>query len=313
MQSVEAIKHLVGYPAWLTGNNWVHRFDEGRSDKTFDVMLQLVHSHDETGAHFDNNACDTWMKLLAGKVLVATWSLDDALAHGTAEFCNHTQHDTEYEAAKAMDWVKLREMPSGRLFWLSQGDVLVLPAGKAARAPRMVTGPTTPHRAAGVCRVPHMVTCAVPHMVAGTFHYVYTVLKKLVVAGDFCNASGWRARVRSAEEWREKQGRGKKDKDAVELVQIFVHGLEKVELPRARKMLERGEAPSPARRIYLKEILAWEEELRKEAQEEELRKEAQPAPGAVRRALERPDVKEALTKVRECLVIPQAPKSQKMR
>ena len=150
-------------------------------------------------------------------------------------------------------------------------------------------------------------------MVAGTFHYVYTVLKKLVVAGDFCNASGWRARVRSAEEWREKQGRGKKDKDAVELVQIFVHGLEKVELPRARKMLERGEAPSPARRIYLKEILAWEEELRKEAQEEELRKEAQPAPGAVRRALERPDVKEALTKVRECLVIPQPPKSQKMR
>ena len=36
---------------------------------------------------------------------------------------------------------------------------------------------------------------------AGTFHYVYTVRKKLVVAGDFCNASGWRARVSAAEEW----------------------------------------------------------------------------------------------------------------
>ena len=127
----------------------------------------------------------------------------------------------------------------------------------------------------------------VPHMVAGTFHYVYTVLKKLVVAGDFCNASGWRARVRSAEEWLETQEKGKKDTDAVQLVQIFVHGLVKVELPR----LERGEAPSPARRTYLKEILAWEQELRKEA----------PADPQVMRALERPDVKEALTKVRLCL------------
>ena len=78
---------------------------------------------------------------------------------------------------------------------------------------------------------------------AGTFHYVYTVRKKLVVAGDFCNASGWRARVSAAEEWLEKQGKGEKDKDAVGLVEIFVHGLENVELPRATRMLERDEAP----------------------------------------------------------------------
>ena len=134
----------------------------------------------------------------------------------------------------------------------------------------------------------------VPHMVAGTFHYVYTVLKKLVVAGDFCNASGWRARVRSVEEWLEKQDRGKQDKD-VELVHIFVHGLEKVELPRAIDMLAQGEAPSPARRTYLKEILEWAEQLRKEGQA--------PANLLVRRALEKPAVQQALAKVRECLAL----------
>ena len=257
VRSDEAISPLVEYPEWLQRNNWVDKFD----DKTFDVMLQLVHSHAETGAHFDNNACDTWMKLLAGKVLVATWSLKDALQYGTEEFCHHSQHP-EYEPAKAMDWDKLHEMPSGRLFWLRPGDVLVLPAG--------------------------------------TFHYVYTVLKKLVVAGDFCNASGWRARVASAEEWLKKQDKGKKDKDAVELVDIFVHGLEKVELPR----LERGEAPSLDRRTYLREILAWAEQLRIEAYPEEGQA---PANLLVRRALERPAVQRALAKVRECLALPHLP------
>ena len=181
-----------------------------------------------------------------------------------------------------MDWDKLREMPSGRLFWLLPGDVLVLPAGKLHYA-RLGC---TPHRVAGLPR--RVAGSPVPHMVAGTFHYVYTVLKKLVVAGDFCNASGWRARVKAAEEWQVK---GEKDTDAVQLVQIFVHGLEKVELPHARDMLERGEVPSPARRTYLKEILAWEQALREEA----------PADPQVMKALEKPDVKEALAKVRLCL------------
>ena len=69
VRSEPAVDKLVEYPAWLQQNNWVRGFDDNRHSRTFDVMLQLVHSHDETGAHFDNNACDTWMKLLAGKVL----------------------------------------------------------------------------------------------------------------------------------------------------------------------------------------------------------------------------------------------------
>ena len=103
VRSEEAVHKLVEYPEWLQQNNWVRGFDDNRRDRTFDVMLQLVHAHDETGAHFDNNACDTWMKLLAGKVLVATWSLEDARQYGALDFCFSQRHE-EYDATKAMDW-----------------------------------------------------------------------------------------------------------------------------------------------------------------------------------------------------------------
>ena len=46
LQSEAAVASLVQYPEWLQRNNWVCGFDA----KTFDVMLQLVHSFDETGA-----------------------------------------------------------------------------------------------------------------------------------------------------------------------------------------------------------------------------------------------------------------------
>ena len=113
-----------------------------------------------------------------------------------------------------VDWRKLHAMPSGRLFWLMPGDVLVIPAG--------------------------------------TYHYVYTVLKKLVVASDFCNAAGWRTRVDSFADWQRT--------DSVPLEEIFERGLLRVEEPRANKLLERadaGEAPSAALRAYLGEVLAW--------------------------------------------------------
>ena len=152
---------------------------------------------------------------------------------------------------RPVDWQKLHAMPSGRLFGLSPGDVLVLPAG--------------------------------------TFHYVYTVRKKLVVAGDFCSAWGWRARVASAAEWRENSTREnstKRDTHSVDLEQIFVRGLLDVELPRANKMLARSQSEAflPAgQRAYLLEVLVWAEQLK----------------GA--RAMEREGVQLALSKVRACL------------
>ena len=116
---------------------------------TFEIKLQLVYDMQDTGQHFDNTGCDTWMKILSGKVLVACWSFADARRHGADRF------------NEGIDWAKLHKMDSARLFTLRQGDVLVMPAG--------------------------------------TYHYVYTVRRKLVVAGDFCNASGWRTRADSVE------------------------------------------------------------------------------------------------------------------
>ena len=68
-------------PEWLRQDNWVEVETTGWRG-FFETMLQLVHAKGQTGSHFDNNACDTWMKLLAGQVLVATWSFEDAKKHG---------------------------------------------------------------------------------------------------------------------------------------------------------------------------------------------------------------------------------------
>ena len=75
-----------------------------------------------------------------------------------------TQEYDEYGSpTRQVDWDKLRAMPSARLFVLRQGDVLLMPAG--------------------------------------TYHYVYTIRRKLVLAGDFANASGWTTRVESVKEF----------------------------------------------------------------------------------------------------------------
>ena len=88
-------------PEWLRQDNWVEVETTGRRG-FFETMLQLVHAKDQTGSHFDNNACDTWMKLLAGQVLVATWSFEDAKEHGMDagwEVPSALLHDTAHAPA----------------------------------------------------------------------------------------------------------------------------------------------------------------------------------------------------------------------
>uniref|UniRef100_A0A7S2FYQ3 JmjC domain-containing protein n=1 Tax=Haptolina brevifila TaxID=156173 RepID=A0A7S2FYQ3_9EUKA len=65
----------------------------------------------------------------------------------------------------APDWQIFRRMPSARLFVLSKGDVLVIPCS--------------------------------------TYHYVYTVERKIVVAGDFLDGSCWERRKYSVERDKE--------------------------------------------------------------------------------------------------------------
>ena len=60
-----------------------------------------------------------------------------------------------------MRWERFKKMDSARLFLMRGGDAFFMPAG--------------------------------------TFHYVYTVHTKLVVAGDYLTAFGWRTRVQSME------------------------------------------------------------------------------------------------------------------
>jgi hypothetical protein len=118
-------------------------------DDTFGetVMLkfQLAHVHQTTYPHRDNNGTDTHIKLLCGMVLAATWSQADGDAHGLTDA---VEIEKLKDTCDLVDWERLSQMPSGRVFLLRKGDdVLVMPSG--------------------------------------TYHYVYTVRTKVAIAGDF--------------------------------------------------------------------------------------------------------------------------------
>lgn len=96
---------------------------------------------------------------------------------------------------------------------------------------------------------------------AGTYHYVHTVNRKLVVAGDFLNAAGWRTRVASV------AFDGACGREPQSLAPLFCHGIVRVERPRAEAdlaALHAGGALSRGRRAYLRQVLAWAAALRGE-------------------------------------------------
>ena len=204
------LQHLVTFPKWLNDANWLRDYPGG---KTFEVKLQLVLDNQETSQHYDNTGCDTWMKLLAGKVLVATWSFQEAREYGMDDWDG------------PIDWNKLHKMSSARLFYLRQGDVLVLPAG--------------------------------------TYHYVYTAKRKLVVAGDFLNASGWRTRSESVSAY------GRDSCHDMPLERIFAHGVLRTEQARAKHVLQEhaqhGTRLSAERAAYLRNVIEWGDALDEEA------------------------------------------------
>jgi len=140
------IDQLLRLPEWLVDANWLKPLGYG---DTFDTKLQLVPAHRCTIYHRDYGGKDTWMKLLLGKVLVACWSQADGARHGL--------DDNLPDSERSLDWERFRRMESARLFLLTKGDVLVMPAG--------------------------------------TYHYVYTVQRKIVVAGDFLDGSCWERRL----------------------------------------------------------------------------------------------------------------------
>ena len=171
------IERMYTPPSWLAAANWL----TGIKGATFQTKLQLVPAHQFTHYHRDNGGGDTWMKLLHGKVLVACWSMADGEAYGTWRTMHdksdgHNGRHWDKEGRRSWpvddgvespppDWRIFRRMPSARLFVLTKGDVLVMPCS--------------------------------------TYHYVYTVERKIVVAGDFLDGSCWERRKYSLERDKE--------------------------------------------------------------------------------------------------------------
>ena len=161
-------------------------------------------------------------------------------------------------------------MPSARLFVLRQGDGA---PSVGARADTVAAAALTPARRRRLV--------AVLVMPAGTYHYVYTITRKLVLAGDFLNASGWRTRIASIEAF------GADRNHEHHLAEVVAHGLVHVEKARAVAALQKDQALSHERHAHLEQALAWHDELVREG-------------GPSARAMERANVREAVELVRRC-------------
>ena len=198
------LARLAQVPEYVRETNWVGA-ERG-------AMLQLVLSRQDTCYHRDNNGMDTWMKLLAGQVFVACWSQADGSEFGLTD----EVRDAE------MDWSKLKQMDSARIYLMRAGDVLLIPSG--------------------------------------SYHYVYTVKTKLVIAGDYVCALGWRRRdasVRRDVELGIEPEVGK-------LPSIFLSGLTKVERERIQRERQSEASLSAGRRRELQALPRWAEEINEE-------------------------------------------------
>ena len=189
-----ALKDLVTVPKFFRECNYV-------GDKR-GAFIQMVHSQQHTHYHRDNNGTDTWMKLLAGEVLVACWSQEDG----------DTQNLHDEIKDQEMDWSKFKAMPSARLFQMRAGDGLFIPAG--------------------------------------SYHYVYTIKTKIVIAGDFINSLGWERRGASVKRDADVLG---VEPEVDSLDKIFFKGL-----PIEKERLEKEKLPvSSLRNTELCAVNGW--------------------------------------------------------
>ena len=211
----KAVRGATASPDWLANLNWLAA-RPGESTKhgaTFKPKLQLVHPGGHTQYHRDNNGADTWMKPLVGKALVACWSMADGIAAGLCEDDSGGDANQQLDGKWEMRWAPWAEMASARLFLLERGDVLLMPAG--------------------------------------TYHYVYTIEAKLVLAGDFLNGAGWATRAASVARDHALSPQSAAAYNSVRLSDLLLGGVLR---DAAAAAAEREPLP-PHRRAYLAHLL----------------------------------------------------------
>ena len=152
------------------------------------------------------------MKPLVGKALVACWSMADGIAAGLCEDDSGGDANQQLDGKWEMRWAPWAEMASARLFLLERGDVLLMPAG--------------------------------------TYHYVYTIEAKLVLAGDFLNGAGWATRAASVARDHALSPQSAAAYNSVRLSDLLLGGV----LRDAAAAAEREPLP-PHRRAYLAHLL----------------------------------------------------------
>ncbi len=108
-------------PPWFESRSWLTKLK--RSDaEVFRPKFALMQAGACTEHHRDNYGTLTWIKVLGGSQLLATWNMADG--DSTPELSdNQEEHDEDFP------WSTFAQLPSARLVFLDVGDVFFMRPG----------------------------------------------------------------------------------------------------------------------------------------------------------------------------------------
>ena len=108
-------------PPWFESRSWLTKLK--RSDaEVFRPKFALMQAGACTEHHRDNYGTLTWIKVLGGSQLLATWNMADG--DSTPELSDNTEeHDEDFP------WSTFAQLPSARLVFLDVGDVFFMRPG----------------------------------------------------------------------------------------------------------------------------------------------------------------------------------------
>ena len=108
-------------PPWFESRSWLTKLK--RTDaEVFRPKFALMQAGACTEHHRDNYGTLTWIKVLGGSQLLATWNMNDG--DSTPELSdNSEEHDEEFP------WKTFAQLPSARLVFLDVGDVFFMRPG----------------------------------------------------------------------------------------------------------------------------------------------------------------------------------------
>ena len=121
-------RRKLGTPQWFEDASWLTKLSEKCKREVFRPKLALMQAGALTSQHRDNYGTLTWIRVLGGQQLLATWSMadgDDVADRGLGDVVSG---EGEHDDAD-FPWDAFVQLPTARLTLLDVGDFFLMKPG----------------------------------------------------------------------------------------------------------------------------------------------------------------------------------------